>query len=88
MNDILDGTSTTCEKQSVQAGQREESSSTAKVVESVKQEDVENASIPSSFSSSMLLKILRKVWLKLVRNPNSYSSLLGLSWALVSCRFF
>ncbi|PPD97917.1 hypothetical protein GOBAR_DD05065 [Gossypium barbadense] len=82
-----DGTSTTCEKQSVQAGQREESSSTAKVVESVKQEDVENASIPSSFSSSMLLKILRKVWLKLVRNPNSYSSLLGLSWALVSCRW-
>ncbi|KAA3480401.1 putative auxin efflux carrier component 1c [Gossypium australe] len=87
MNDILDGTSTTCEKQSVQAGQREGSSSTAKMVESVKQEDVENASIPSSFSSSMLLKILRKVWLKLVRNPNSYSSLLGLSWALVSCRW-
>ncbi|KAK8332521.1 hypothetical protein V6Z12_A10G144400 [Gossypium hirsutum] len=82
-----DGTSTTCEKQSVQAGQREESSSTAKGVESVKQENVENASIPSSFSPSMLLKILRKVWLKLVRNPNSYSSLLGLSWALVSCRW-
>ncbi|MBA0780040.1 hypothetical protein Gotri_004184, partial [Gossypium trilobum] len=72
-----DGTSTTCEKQSVQAGQREESSSTAKVVESVKQEDVENASIPSSFSSSMLLKILRKVWLKLV--------LLDLTHSLSKC---
>ncbi|MBA0871550.1 hypothetical protein Goshw_027395, partial [Gossypium schwendimanii] len=72
-----DGTSTTCEKQSVQAGPREESSSTAKVVESVKQEDVENASIPSSFSSSMLLKILRKVWLKLV--------LLDLTHSLYKC---
>ncbi|KAG8481164.1 hypothetical protein CXB51_025938 [Gossypium anomalum] len=81
-----DGTSTTCEKQSVQAGQREESSSTAKVVESVKQEDVENASIPSSFSSSMLLKILRKVWLKLVRNPNSYSRLfMALQPRIIAC---
>ncbi|XWS09153.1 hypothetical protein CRYUN_Cryun40dG0061700 [Craigia yunnanensis] len=76
-----DGTST-CE-QSVQVGQREESS--GKVAESEKQGDVENASMRSSLSSSMLLKILRKVWFKLVRNPNSYSSLLGLSWALVSC---
>ncbi|KAK8556262.1 hypothetical protein V6N12_002672 [Hibiscus sabdariffa] len=76
-----DGTST-CEQQSVQAKE----SSTGMVVASEKQEDVENATIPSSFSSSMFLKILRKVWFKLVRNPNSYSSLLGLSWALVSCR--
>ncbi|EOY05271.1 Auxin efflux carrier family protein isoform 4 [Theobroma cacao] len=73
----------TCE--SVQAGQREESS--GKAVASEKQADVENSSIPSSLSSAMLLKILRKVWFKLVRNPNSYSSLLGLSWALVSCRW-
>ncbi|KAK8663306.1 hypothetical protein V6N13_083129 [Hibiscus sabdariffa] len=80
-----DATST-CELQSVQAKQREESS-TGKVVASEKQEDVENATVPSSFSLSMLLKILRKVWFKLVRNPNSYSSLLGLSWALVSCRW-
>ncbi|XVF65215.1 hypothetical protein PTKIN_Ptkin09bG0229400 [Pterospermum kingtungense] len=80
-----DGTST-CE-QSVQAnGQREESS--GKVVESEKQGDAENASMSSTLSSSMLLKILRQVWSKLVRNPNSYSSLLGLSWALVSCRLF
>ncbi|KAE8732465.1 Auxin efflux carrier component 4 [Hibiscus syriacus] len=80
-----DGTST-CEQQSVHANQRERSS-TGKAVASEMQEDVENASMPSSFSSSMLLKILRKVWFKLVRNPNSYSSLLGLSWALVSCRW-
>ncbi|WRX22385.1 Membrane transport protein - like 10 [Theobroma cacao] len=73
----------TCE--SVQAGQREESS--GKAVASEKQADVENSSIPSSLSSAMLLKILRKVWFKLLRNPNSYSSLLGLSWALVSCRW-
>ncbi|OMO71039.1 Auxin efflux carrier [Corchorus capsularis] len=78
-----DGTGT-CE-QTVQTAQKEESS--GKVVASEKQGDLEDASIPSSLSSAMLLKILKKVWFKLVRNPNSYSSLLGLSWALISCRW-
>ncbi|XP_024535670.1 probable auxin efflux carrier component 1b isoform X2 [Selaginella moellendorffii] len=32
--------------------------------------------------------ILDMVWRKLVRNPNTYSSLIGLVWALVSFRFF
>ncbi|KAJ4954801.1 hypothetical protein NE237_011584 [Protea cynaroides] len=40
----------------------------------------------SSISSEMLKLILKTVWFKLVRNPNSYASLLGLSWALASCR--
>ncbi|OMO88630.1 Auxin efflux carrier [Corchorus olitorius] len=79
-----DGTGT-CE-QTVQTGQREESSGKI-VVASEKQGDLEDASITSSLSSAMLLKILKKVWFKLVRNPNSYSSLLGLSWALISCRW-
>ncbi|MQL79795.1 hypothetical protein Taro_012229 [Colocasia esculenta] len=38
-------------------------------------------------SSQMVKVILRMVWWKLVRNPNSYASLLGLSWALASCRW-
>ncbi|KAJ7199323.1 hypothetical protein O6H91_16G033800 [Diphasiastrum complanatum] len=35
----------------------------------------------------MLKLILSMVWRKLVRNPNTYSSLLGLIWALVSYRW-
>ncbi|KAJ6329322.1 hypothetical protein OIU77_010909 [Salix suchowensis] len=35
----------------------------------------------------MILQILKTVCQKLVRNPNSYASLIGLSWALVSCRY-
>ena len=30
--------------------------------------------------------IMKMVWFKLVRNPNSYASLLGLSWALAAGR--
>lgn len=31
--------------------------------------------------------ILIMVWRKLIRNPNTYSSLLGLVWSLISFRF-
>ena len=31
--------------------------------------------------------ILIMVWRKLLRNPNTYSSLLGLAWSLVSARY-
>ncbi|KAF8405633.1 hypothetical protein HHK36_007709 [Tetracentron sinense] len=44
-------------------------------------------STSSSISSKMLRLILKTVWLSFVRNPNSYASLLGLSWALASCRW-
>ncbi|XP_077250302.1 putative auxin efflux carrier component 1d isoform X1 [Tasmannia lanceolata] len=41
----------------------------------------------SSLSSEMLGLIMKMVWFRLVRNPNSYASLVGLIWALVSCRW-
>uniref|UniRef100_A0A5B7C257 Auxin efflux carrier component n=1 Tax=Davidia involucrata TaxID=16924 RepID=A0A5B7C257_DAVIN len=48
---------------------------------------LEQPKIPSSVSSEMLVQILKMVQFKLLRNPNSYASLLGLSWALASCRW-
>ncbi|XP_068654323.1 probable auxin efflux carrier component 1d [Aristolochia californica] len=41
----------------------------------------------SSTSSPMIKLIMKMVWYRLVRNPNSYASLLGLIWALVSCKW-
>uniref|UniRef100_A0A0C9RVA4 Auxin efflux carrier component n=1 Tax=Wollemia nobilis TaxID=56998 RepID=A0A0C9RVA4_9CONI len=38
-------------------------------------------------ASVMTRLILIMVWRKLIRNPNTYSSLIGLIWALVSFRF-
>ncbi|KAL3755137.1 hypothetical protein ACJRO7_002232 [Eucalyptus globulus] len=38
-------------------------------------------------ASVMTRLILIMVWRKLIRNPNTYSSLFGLSWSLVSCRW-
>jgi auxin efflux carrier family len=37
-------------------------------------------------ASVMTRLILIMVWRKLIRNPNTYSSLVGLVWALVSFR--
>ncbi|XP_043719108.1 probable auxin efflux carrier component 1b [Telopea speciosissima] len=37
--------------------------------------------------SVMTRLILIMVWRKLIRNPNTYSSLIGLIWSLVSCRW-
>mgnify|MGYP003365870197 CR=1 FL=1 len=38
-------------------------------------------------ASVMTRLILIMVWRKLIRNPNTYSSLLGLIWSLVSFRY-
>lgn len=37
-------------------------------------------------ASVMTRLILIMVWRKLIRNPNTYSSLLGLTWSLISFR--
>ncbi|KAM7505228.1 hypothetical protein LguiB_004132 [Lonicera macranthoides] len=38
-------------------------------------------------ASVMSRLILIMVWRKLIRNPNTYSSLFGLTWSLVSCKW-
>ncbi|PNX90306.1 auxin efflux carrier component 1-like protein [Trifolium pratense] len=38
-------------------------------------------------ASVMTRLILIMVWRKLIRNPNTYSSLIGLTWSLVSFRW-
>ncbi|KAK9058505.1 hypothetical protein SSX86_023347 [Deinandra increscens subsp. villosa] len=43
--------------------------------------------IQSPRSLEMLKKILKMVCFKLVKNPNSYASVFGLTWALTSCRW-
>ncbi|KAF3783457.1 putative auxin efflux carrier component 5 [Nymphaea thermarum] len=52
-----------------------------------KAESHEEIAETSSFSPQMVRLILKMVWFKLIRNPNSYSSLLGISWALASYRY-
>ncbi|RWV96560.1 hypothetical protein GW17_00040715 [Ensete ventricosum] len=43
-----------------------------------------NSMPPASVMSRLILSM---VWRKLIRNPNTYSSLLGVIWSLVSCRY-
>lgn len=38
-------------------------------------------------TSVMTRLILIMVWRKLIRNPNTYSSLVGLAWALIAFRY-
>ncbi|KAF5174898.1 Auxin efflux carrier component [Thalictrum thalictroides] len=47
--------------------------------------DSKNTSMPPA--SVMTRLILIMVWRKLIRNPNTYSSLIGLTWSLVSFRW-
>jgi auxin efflux carrier family protein len=47
---------------------------------------LEEAAHPMPPASVMTRLILIMVWRKLIRNPNTYSSLVGLVWALVSFR--
>jgi auxin efflux carrier family len=42
---------------------------------------------PMPPTSVMTRLILIMVWRKLIRNPNTYSSLIGLIWSLVSFRY-
>jgi auxin efflux carrier family protein len=44
------------------------------------------AAHPMPPASVMTRLILIMVWRKLIRNPNTYSSLIGLTWSLVSFR--
>lgn len=37
-------------------------------------------------ASVMTKLILVMVWRKLIRNPNTYSSILGIAWSLISSR--
>ncbi|XP_071690236.1 probable auxin efflux carrier component 1b [Rutidosis leptorrhynchoides] len=56
--------------------------------ENEKPENVEESNmIQSSTSAEVLKKILKMVCFKLLKNPNTYASVFGLSWALVSCRW-
>ncbi|XP_066370827.1 auxin efflux carrier component 2-like [Miscanthus floridulus] len=48
---------------------------------------LEKAAHPMPPASVMTRLILIMVWRKLIRNPNTYSSLIGLVWSLVSFRF-
>ncbi|GKF89854.1 auxin efflux carrier component 2, partial [Tanacetum coccineum] len=50
-------------------------------------EEGENKNHRMPPASVMTRLILIMVWRKLIRNPNTYSSLLGLIWSLVSFRF-
>ncbi|KAJ7541395.1 hypothetical protein O6H91_10G057800 [Diphasiastrum complanatum] len=56
------------------------SSSTAELAPKTPRNDMPPATVMSKLIFSM-------VWRKLVRNPNTYSSLLGIVWALVSYRW-
>jgi auxin efflux carrier family len=38
-------------------------------------------------ASVMTKLILVMVWRKLIRNPNTYSSVLGIAWSLISSRY-
>lgn len=42
----------------------------------------------SCMSTKMVRLIMSMVWSKLIRNPNTYASLFGLIWALVSSKYF
>ncbi|KAF8402242.1 hypothetical protein HHK36_013194 [Tetracentron sinense] len=76
-----------CEQSVQSCRSQEENNIKGKTGEGEKSVTVEVPEHSSSISSKMLGLILKTVWFKLVRNPNSYASLLGLSWALASCRW-
>ena len=48
---------------------------------------LEEAAHPMPPASVMTRLILIMVWRKLIRNPNTYSSLIGLVWSLISFRY-
>ncbi|XP_010673044.2 probable auxin efflux carrier component 1d isoform X2 [Beta vulgaris subsp. vulgaris] len=62
------------------------SSSTTKAQpESAAQCEVKPTAMPPA--RVMIKLILKMVWRKLIRNPNTYSSLIGLAWSLISFRW-
>ncbi|KAJ4830323.1 hypothetical protein Tsubulata_016085 [Turnera subulata] len=72
-------------EQSVRACQKERGKENG-VVEHEKNETLEEDTTVQT-STVAILKILKTVFHKLLRNPNSYASLVGLTWALISCRW-
>ncbi|XP_021890669.1 auxin efflux carrier component 7-like [Carica papaya] len=81
-----------CEK-AVQVFEKEESNvetmMTYEKTEAVPddQNNKKDISSPLIFSWELVWQILKTVWFKLLRNPNSYASVLGITWALISCRW-
>ncbi|KAJ8534312.1 hypothetical protein K7X08_007636 [Anisodus acutangulus] len=61
------------------------SSSTTELRPKIAQEETKATAMPPT--SVMTRLILIMVWRKLIRNPNTYSSLIGLTWSLVSFRW-
>ncbi|KAK9157461.1 hypothetical protein Scep_004035 [Stephania cephalantha] len=61
------------------------SSSTAELHPKSDQHGRSSASMPPGNVMTRLILIM--VWRKLIRNPNTYSSLIGLAWSLVSYRW-
>ncbi|KAM0932187.1 putative membrane transport protein [Dioscorea sansibarensis] len=56
--------------------------------EKIREEQVEKSSrVCSCMSTKMVRSIMSIVWSKLIRNPNTYASLFGLIWALVSSKW-
>ncbi|XP_042394270.1 auxin efflux carrier component 3-like [Zingiber officinale] len=55
--------------------------------ESDQREGDDEAAVDSTTQSGMIRSILQMVVSKLIRNPNTYACLLGLSWALASSRW-
>lgn len=49
--------------------------------------NMENKSTAMPPASVITRLILIMVWRKLIRNPNTYSSLIGLTWSLVSYKY-
>ncbi|MCD7471197.1 Peptidyl-prolyl cis-trans isomerase NIMA-interacting protein 1 [Datura stramonium] len=60
------------------------SSSTAELFPKTANETKASAMPPASVMTRLILIM---VWRKLIRNPNTYSSLLGLAWSLISFRW-
>lgn len=63
------------------------SSSTAALHPKAGGDQVEAKATTMPPASVMTRLILIMVWRKLIRNPNTYSSLIGLTWSLVSFRY-
>ncbi|MCE3216183.1 hypothetical protein HAX54_005280 [Datura stramonium] len=61
------------------------SSSTTELRPKIAQEETKATAMPPA--SVMTRLILIMVWRKLIRNPNTYSSLIGLTWSLVSFKW-
>ncbi|KAL6006890.1 hypothetical protein ACLOJK_032386 [Asimina triloba] len=74
-----------CE-QSVQVCNKEEENGAEKADNEEKIDSLNPADNSSSMSLGMVMRIMKMVCFRLLRNPNSYVSVFGLTWALISGR--